>query len=106
VPRAAGAAQLDWQRADRGLTVSNRIALSGSRAITADNAVALPSWWQWDLWLSSTTRVGDVATTWRAGVRNLTDRAYWREAPTTAWGGTYLFPAQPRSLFVGVSALL
>ena len=106
VPRAAGAAQLDWQRADRGLTVSNRIALSGSRAITADNAVTLPSWWQWDLWLSSTTRVGDVTTTWRAGVRNLTDRAYWREAPTTAWGGTYLFPAQPRSLFVGVSALL
>jgi len=107
VPRAAGGVQIDWQRAGSGsLTVSNRVFHSGSRAITADNRVTLPSWWQWDTWIEAPARMGGVQTFWRAGVRNVTDRAYWREAPTTAWGGTYLFPAQPRSLFLGVSALL
>jgi outer membrane receptor protein involved in Fe transport len=40
----------------------------------------------------------------RAGIDNVTDRRYWREAPTQPWGATYLFPAQPRTYRLGVTA--
>jgi len=30
-------------------------------------------------------------------VENLTNRSYWREAPTQYWGGIYLFPSTPRT---------
>ena len=42
--------------------------------------------------------------TWRAGIDNVFDRRFWREAPTTYWGGTYLFPAQPRTFRVSLQA--
>jgi len=107
VPKATGALQFDWRQAGAsGLTVSNRFFYSGERAITRDNSVYLPSWWQWDLWLTAPLKIGSVATQWRAGIDNVTDRRYWREAPTQSWGGIYLFPAQPRSFHVGVSVLL
>jgi len=32
------------------------------------------------------------------------DRRYWRDAPTTYWGATYLFPAPPRTFRVSVQA--
>jgi iron complex outermembrane receptor protein len=107
VPKVAGALQLDWRQAEaRGLAVGNRIAYSGDRAITRDNGVLLSSWWQWDAWLALPARIGGVDAYWRAGIRNVTDRAYWREAPTQSWGGIYLFPAQPRTFFAGVSVML
>jgi iron complex outermembrane receptor protein len=40
--------------------------------------------------------------TWRAGIDNLTDRTYWRDAPTQTWGAQYLFPAPPRTARAGV----
>ena len=42
--------------------------------------------------------------TWRAGIDNVFDRHYWRDAPTTYWGGTYLFAAAPRTLRLSVTA--
>jgi outer membrane receptor protein involved in Fe transport len=39
-----------------------------------------------------------------AGLENVTDNRYWRQAPTEAWGGTYLFPAPPRLARLSVSA--
>ncbi|MDZ7653746.1 MAG: hypothetical protein U5L03_14970 [Burkholderiaceae bacterium] len=66
----------------------------------------LPAWWQWDAWLTLPTRLGGVEAFWRAGIKNVTDRVYWREAPTQSWGGIYLFPAQPRTFYVGVGVAL
>ena len=107
VPRATGALQLDWRPTGvQRFALSNRVFHSGQRAVTADNAVDLPSWWQWDAWLTLPLRIGGVDTFWRAGVDNVTDRRYWREAPTQYWGGIYLFPAQPRTYRLGVSILL
>jgi iron complex outermembrane receptor protein len=107
VPEASGGLQLDWrQAASDGLTVSNRVNYSSDRAITRDNSVLLPSWWQWDAWLTAPARIGGAAAYWRAGIKNVTDRDYWREAPTQSWGGTYLFPAQPRTFYAGVSVML
>jgi outer membrane receptor protein involved in Fe transport len=34
----------------------------------------------------------------------VTDRRYWREAPTAPWGAQYLFAASPRTARVGVEA--
>jgi outer membrane receptor protein involved in Fe transport len=39
-------------------------------------------------------------------VDNVTDRRYWREAPTQYWGGTYIFPAQPRTFRLSLTMLL
>jgi iron complex outermembrane receptor protein len=107
VPKAAGSLQADWRpQALPGLRVGNRLFYSGERAITRDNSATLPSWWQWDAWATLPLRVGGIDTQWRAGVENVTDRRYWREAPTQTWGGTYLFPAQPRTFRLGVSVML
>lgn len=107
VPKAAGALQLDWRQAGaNSLAVSNRVYYSGERAVTSDNSVTLPSWWQWDAWLTVPLAIAGVDTRWRAGIDNITDRRYWREAPTQSWGGTYLYPAQPRTYRIGVSVLL
>lgn len=107
VPRTTAALQADWRpAAGAGLVLSNRVFHSGERAITADNGVTLPAWWQWDLWAGMPLKIGGFATQWRAGIENVTDRRFWREAPTQYWGGTYLFPAQPRTFRIGVSVLL
>ncbi len=87
-----------------GLQLNNLLTYSGRKAVTADNAVELPSYWQWDIaglyrWVWAGTRM-----TLAAGIDNVTDRRYWREAPTQSWGGIYLFPAQPRSLRLSLSA--
>jgi iron complex outermembrane recepter protein len=107
VPDHTVALQADWRpSAMPGLALSNRLFRSGARAVTADNRVMLPAWWQWDAWLTLPARVGGLNTVWRAAIENVTDRRYWREAPTQYWGGTYLFPAQPRTFSLGVSVLL
>ncbi len=107
VPEAAGALQLDWQpTGTRGLQLSNRVYASGQRAIGPDNSATLPSWWEWNAWLTLPLKIGGTHTQWRAGIDNITDRRFWREAPTQYWGGTYLFPGQPRTFRLGVSVLL
>jgi iron complex outermembrane receptor protein len=72
--------------------------------VTGDESVLLPAWWQLDSSITWRQRQGRDALTWRAGVDNVFDRRYWRDAPTTYWGGTYLFPAQPRTFRVSVQA--
>lgn len=107
VPKNTFALQADWRPAAvSGLALSNRLFRSGERAITADNRVTLPAWTQWDAWLTLPATVGGTAVVWRAAVENVTDRRFWREAPTQYWGGIYLFPAQPRTFSVGVSVML
>lgn len=107
VPKTTFALQVDWRpTAVTGLALSNRLFRSGERAITADNGVTLPAWTQWDAWMTLPLTLRGTPTVWRAGIENVTDRRFWREAPTQYWGGTYLFPAQPRTFSVGVSVML
>lgn len=87
-----------------GFEVSSFVNYSGRKPVTADNSVELPSYWQWDIaasyrWLWSGTRM-----TLAAGIDNLTNRDYWREAPTQYWGGTYLIAAQPRTARLSIAA--
>jgi iron complex outermembrane recepter protein len=91
------AVALAWQMPQvSGLTWTNRIHYSGAKAVSRDNTVELPSYWQWDTWMAYKTQISGKSATWRAGIDNVLDRRYWREAPTQYWGGTYLFPAAPR----------
>ncbi len=103
-PFAASLAATWTVPAVAGLELNNLLTYSDRKPVTADNSVELPSYWQWDVvaryrWLWSGTPM-----TLFAGIDNVTDRRYWREAPTQSWGGTYLFPAQPRAARVSLVA--
>ena len=93
--RPTDATDLQWR---------NVIEYTGTKAATADNSVVLPASWQWDTLLVWSPPTTSPRLQLRAGVDNVTDRRYWREAPTQPWGATYLFPAQPRTYRVGMTA--
>jgi iron complex outermembrane receptor protein len=82
----------------------NRVTYQGTKAVLGDNSVTLPASWQWDTVFAWVPAASQPRLQLRAGVDNVTDRRYWREAPTQPWGATYLFPAQPRTYRVGVTA--
>jgi iron complex outermembrane receptor protein len=86
-----------------GLSLNGLATFENGKTVTADGSVELPSAWQLDAGLSYTQRMAGKATLWRFNIENLTNRAYWREAPTTYWGGVYLFPATPRTLRASVT---
>lgn len=87
-----------------GLEIGNRVVYSGRKPVTADGMVELPSYWQWDLGAAYRWATAAARFTLAAGLDNVTDRRYWREAPTQYWGGIYLFAAQPRSARVSLTA--
>lgn len=99
VPRLAASLFADHALpAVNGAALNAKLTYAGSKAVTADNGVALPASWQLDLGARLVQRWGEQRVTWRLQVENLLDRRYWRDAPTQAWGGIYLFPAAPRTL--------
>jgi iron complex outermembrane receptor protein len=103
VPRLAAVMRAAWRPlALRDLTLSNQFSYSGHKAVLPDGSVDLPSARQWDVALQYRHVAAASTWTWRAGIDNLTDRAYWREAPTAPWGAQYLFPAAPRTARAGV----
>ena len=81
-----------------GLSLSGLFTHESGKTVTADGTVALPAAWQLDAGLRYQNRWIGKATQWSLNVENLTDRNYWREAPTQYWGGTYLFPSTPRTV--------
>jgi len=86
-----------------GLSLNGLATFENGKTVTADGSVELPSAWQLDVGLSYQQRMAGKATLWRFNIENLTNRTYWREAPTTYWGGVYLFPATPRTLRASVT---
>ncbi|MEO7107798.1 MAG: TonB-dependent siderophore receptor, partial [Rhodoferax sp.] len=81
-----------------GVSVSGLLTHEDGKTVTADGAVSLPEAWQLDAGLRYQNRWMSKSTVWSLNVENLTDRSYWREAPTQYWGGTYLFPSTPRTV--------
>lgn len=81
-----------------GLSFSGLLTHESGKTVTADGTVALPAAWQLDAGLRYQNRWVGKSTLWSLNVENLTDRNYWREAPTQYWGGTYLFPSTPRTV--------
>jgi iron complex outermembrane recepter protein len=86
-----------------GLSINGLATYENGKTVTADGRVELPSAWQLDAGLSYLQRIAGKATLWRFNIENLSNRNYWREAPTTDWGGVYLFAATPRTLRASVT---
>lgn len=81
-----------------GLSLSGLVIHESGKTVTADGAVSLPAAWQLDTGLRYQNRLLGKSTVWALNVENLTDRSYWREAPTQYWGATYVFPSTPRTV--------
>jgi iron complex outermembrane receptor protein len=104
VPRLKASVFADYKvSALPGLSVNALASLQGAKAATADGSVELPASWQVDAGLGYAHSIAGQSVLWRVSVENLTDRIYWREAPTTSWGGIYLFPSTPRTLRVSAT---
>jgi iron complex outermembrane recepter protein len=104
LPRLKASVFADYKIAAMpGLSVNALANYENGKTVTADGSVELPSAWQLDAGLSYLQRIAGKETLWRLNIENLTNRAYWREAPTTYWGGIYLFAATPRTLRASVT---
>ncbi len=104
VPRYKGSLFADYKiAAVPGLAFNALASLEGSKTVTADGSVELPRAWQVDAGGSYQQRGAGRVTTWRLNIENLTNRIYWREAPSTDWGGIYLFPSTPRTVRVSAT---
>jgi iron complex outermembrane receptor protein len=86
-----------------GFAWSNIGTYAGHKSVLPDGSVDLPRYWQWDTSARYRRVVDGRQWTWRAGIDNVTNHAYWREAPTASWGSVYLFPAQARAARLGLS---
>ncbi|MHB8950815.1 MAG: hypothetical protein ACYC4S_17440 [Rhodoferax sp.] len=86
-----------------GLSLNGLLTYEGGKKVTSDGSVELPSAWQLDAGLRYQTRLAGRRAQWKLNVENLSDRSYWREAPTTYWGGVYLFPSTPRTVRASVT---
>jgi len=102
-PWAASLQQAWTPAALGGLEWSNLLTLAGHKTVLPDGSVALPSYWQWDTNVRYEVTQRELHWTWRAGVDNVSNRRYWREAPMAPWGSIYLFPAAARTVHLGLS---
>jgi iron complex outermembrane receptor protein len=79
----------------QGLKVGANWQYSGKKAFDATNTVFVPAYHVLNLSASYATRVGGMATTFRAGLDNALDKFYWRDV-TPDLGG-YLMPGASRT---------
>jgi iron complex outermembrane receptor protein len=104
VPRLKTSLFADYKiAAVPGLALNALATFESAKSATSDGRVELPAAWQLDAGLSYQQRIAGRSTRWRLNVENLSNRSYWREAPTTYWGGIYLFAAAPRNVRVNVT---
>jgi len=104
IPRFKGSLFADYKVvAVPGLAVNALASFESGKTATADGSVELPQSWQLDAGISYQHRIAGQSTLWRLNIENLTDRIYWREAPTTDWGGIYLFPSTARTVRASVT---
>ena len=86
-----------------GLSVHGLLGYEDGKTANADGTATLPSAAQLDLGLGYSHRISGKAVRWQLGIENVTDRTYWREAPTQSWGGVYLFASTPRTVRASVA---
>ena len=104
LPRLKASVFADYKLAALpGLSLNGLASYENGKTATADGSVELPSAWQLDAGLGYARRIAGKETLWRFNIENVTNRNGWREAPTTYWGGIYLFAATPRTLRASVT---
>ena len=106
VPRFKTSLFADYKIASvQGLALNVLATYERGKTVTANGSVTLPNAWQLDVGARFDQIIAGKATTWRLNVENVTNRIYWREAPTQYWGGIYLFPSTPRTVRASVTVL-
>ena len=104
VPRVKTSLFADYKiAAVPGFALNSLVVFESGKNVTADGSVALPNSWQLDVGARYQVRWFGKSTLLRLNVENVTNRIYWREAPTQYWGGIYLFPSTPRTLRASVT---
>jgi iron complex outermembrane receptor protein len=108
VPRRKASVFADYKvAAVPGLSLNSLLVAESGKAATTiaatPSSVTLPDSWQWDAGLAYRTSLGGKWWTWKVQLENVTNRSYWREAPTQSWGGIYLFAASPRTARLSAS---
>ena len=99
VPRVKTSLFADYKIAALpGFALNALAVFESGKTVTADGSVTLPNSWQLDLGVRYQTQLMGKSTLLRLNVENITNRIYWREAPTQSWGGIYLFPSTPRTV--------
>lgn len=96
-PRERFSASLDWDIPGvDGLAFNSRVIYTGQSYLDGINTVSFPSWTRYDVGARYATRIEGRPVTFRAGVENVFDKAYWTNAGTysaVAPGRTYLLSA-------------
>ncbi len=104
VPRLKASLFADYKIAALpGLAINTLMTFENGKTVNADGSVALPHSWQIDTGVRYQHQLMGKSTLWRLNIENLTNRIFWREAPTQYWGGVYLFPSTPRTLRASVT---
>ena len=104
VPRIKTSLFADYKiAAVPGLALNALAMYESGKTVTADGSVRLPNAWQLDVGARFDRVIAGKATTWRLNAENVTNRIYWREAPTQSWGGIYLFPSTTRTVRASVT---
>ena len=99
VPRVKTSLFADYKVAALpGFSLNALAVFENGKNVTADGSVVLPNAWQIDAGVRYQTKLMGKSTLLRLNVENITNRIYWREAPTQYWGGIYLFPSTPRTV--------
>ncbi len=88
-----------------GLSLVTFATHEGARMVLPDNSVTTPGWTRLDLGGRYAARLAGVATTWRIGVDNATNRRAWKEAPYQ-FGHAYLYPLPARMWHASVQISL
>lgn len=89
-----------------GLALLAFVTHEGARQVLPDNSLSTKGWTRLDLGLRHAhTVAGGWRLVWRAGVDNATDKRAWKEAPYQ-FGHAWLYPLQPRTWRVSLSASL
>jgi iron complex outermembrane receptor protein len=87
-----------------GLHLGAHLSHEGRRSVLPDASIQLPAWTRVDVSLRHDTRLQGHAASWTITMDNLLNRRYFKESPYQ-YSHTYLFPAAPRSLRVGLQTI-
>lgn len=82
-----------------GLTLTGNVVHTGKQYVDRANTLSLPSWTTLDLGARYRTQVAGKATTFRANVRNVSDRDYW--AGVSQWSS--LVQGGPRTVLLSAT---
>ena len=88
-----------------GLSANAHVSHEAARNVLPDGSIQLPAWTRVDASLSYSAKLAGAQTTWSLGIDNLLNKQFFKESPTQ-FGHVYLFPQQPRTLRLSLTASL